>query len=374
MDLWATSLVAAGVPEGKVFSHIALSPQIQSGSSAGSYLQSIHFTPPSIAYGAHRLAGYSTYPGTAQPQQIDAQYVAHGYQPWASMEGTALDPGQAKDGTMGESMEFYLGNLFNHGAVLVNIFGWGLGEANNAFQLTAENQTSLAAYRKFLSGAQLMDGPVSLQEKIALIQAKVSAWVQAHPDQQSTMTTLLQQLTQYVQTGDMTNANKTANTILQKIGALSSSTTTTTTNTTTTNTNTNTTSNTNTNTTTNTDTTINTYTVTTTSSSCNFNGKSVAGGSSVTAYQTSSAPYGSTCISQQRTCSNGVLSGSYPFASCTVAGPASCKFGSWTILNGQSVAAYLNAVEGDTCHEQLRTCTNGTLSGTYINASCSVVN
>ena len=46
-------------------------------------------------------------------------------------------------------------------------------------------------------------------------------------------------------------------------------------------------------------------------------------GSSVTAYQTSSVPYGNTCasVSQTRTCTNGSLSGSYGYDSCSVDPP-----------------------------------------------------
>jgi Bacterial Ig domain len=52
--------------------------------------------------------------------------------------------------------------------------------------------------------------------------------------------------------------------------------------------------------------------------SCTFNGQTVASGASVTAYQSSSVPAGSSCTSQTRTCSNGTLSGSYTYSSCTV--------------------------------------------------------
>ena len=58
------------------------------------------------------------------------------------------------------SMEGYLGNLFNHGAVMVNIFGWGLGDKNYPFRRIAESPDALAAYRKFLSGGQLSEAAV----------------------------------------------------------------------------------------------------------------------------------------------------------------------------------------------------------------------
>jgi hypothetical protein len=54
--------------------------------------------------------------------------------------------------------------------------------------------------------------------------------------------------------------------------------------------------------------------------SCTFNAKTIVSGSSVTAYLASSVPSGQTCKSQARTCSNGALSGTYAYASCSVQG------------------------------------------------------
>jgi len=55
-----------------------------------------------------------------------------------------------------------------------------------------------------------------------------------------------------------------------------------------------------------------------TQQSCTFNGQTIAGGLSVAAYQASSVAAGQTCVSQPRMCENGSLSGSYQYASCTV--------------------------------------------------------
>lgn len=55
-----------------------------------------------------------------------------------------------------------------------------------------------------------------------------------------------------------------------------------------------------------------------TAKSCTFGGTTVAHGASVTAYQASSVASGQTCQSQTRTCSNGTLSGTYANASCSV--------------------------------------------------------
>jgi|GEM_PF-3063623 len=107
---------------------------------------------------------------------------------------------------------------------------------------------------------------------------------------------------------------------------------------------------------------------------CLFNGKTVAHGDTVVGFQTSSVEFGKTCASEARRCNNGSLSGSYTFASCSVGAPKSCLFNDRTIAHGESVMAYLaSSVEyGKTCSGQSRMCNNGELSGTYQFAACSV--
>jgi hypothetical protein len=77
-----------------------------------------------------------------------------------------------------------------------------------------------------------------------------------------------------------------------------------------------------------------------------------------------------------RTCNNGALSGTNPFASCSVNAPTSCLFNNQTVPHGGQVQAYLysNVTSGgvQTCDSQTRTCNNGNLSGSYNFASCSV--
>jgi len=71
-------------------------------------------------------------------------------------------------------------------------------------------------------------------------------------------------------------------------------------------------------TTTSTTTTLST-TTTTSVSRCNLPwGGTIANGQSVTAYQAASVPNGQTCVSQSRVCSNGNLSGTYQNQTCTV--------------------------------------------------------
>ena len=107
--------------------------------------------------------------------------------------------------------------------------------------------------------------------------------------------------------------------------------------------------------------------------SCTFNGQTVLSGASVTAYLASNVPYGTTCSSQSRTCANGSLSGTYTYASCTVAPPVNCTFNGQTVVSGSSVTAYKTATLNNkgVCESQTRTCTNGSLSGSYKYSSCN---
>ena len=109
--------------------------------------------------------------------------------------------------------------------------------------------------------------------------------------------------------------------------------------------------------------------------SCLFNGQTIANGSSVTAFASSTVNCGSLCKSESRTCSNGILSGSNNFSGCAVGSPKSCLFNGQTIASGQTVTGYLSASvsNGQQCSSEVKTCANGVLSGTYTNASCIVI-
>lgn len=111
-----------------------------------------------------------------------------------------------------------------------------------------------------------------------------------------------------------------------------------------------------------------------TPASCLFNGQTIPHAGTVKAYQTSSVSYGSTCAEQNRVCSNGTLSGSYTFASCTPGAPKSCLLAGQTIAHGQTVVAYqsTSAPFGQTCSSESRTCQDGVLSGSYSSNTCTV--
>jgi hypothetical protein len=54
--------------------------------------------------------------------------------------------------------------------------------------------------------------------------------------------------------------------------------------------------------------------------SCSFNNGYVANGASVTAYQAATVIDGNTCVSETRSCINGVLNGTYTHSECTIGG------------------------------------------------------
>ena len=58
--------------------------------------------------------------------------------------------------------------------------------------------------------------------------------------------------------------------------------------------------------------------ITTTNKKCSLNGKDIAHNTNIISYLTNSVPYGQTCTSQTRVCTNGTLSGSYTYDTCSI--------------------------------------------------------
>lgn len=108
--------------------------------------------------------------------------------------------------------------------------------------------------------------------------------------------------------------------------------------------------------------------------SCLFDGRTLAHGETVAAFPVSSVGFGQTCTPETRSCFNGVLSGTNPFASCTVNQPASCSFDGRTLLSGESVTAFLSSsvAFGSVCQSEARSCLNGQLSGSFTSSTCQV--
>lgn len=113
---------------------------------------------------------------------------------------------------------------------------------------------------------------------------------------------------------------------------------------------------------------------TTNKKSCTFNGATIPDSDSVIAYQKDSVGYGTTCTQELRKCNDGVLSGSFTNATCQVSGLKSCTFNGNTVAHNGIVKAFLHSSVSysQSCSSQNRVCNNGVLSGSYTHASCNV--
>jgi len=228
---WAQSLVNAGIPKDKIYSHIAfiseslfrLTRRVNPGQMSASYLEAIHATPPSVAFTPFNYPGFSTYPQPGHLDQLRDELARQGNPPWASCEGTPMPPELAEQGGQGRNMEGYLGNLFNHGARVVNIFGWGVGDKDNSFRKVAEADASVVAYRKFLKGEALNEDPMpapeipsaALPEKMRIIQQRLPAYVDKNGP--ARISSLMQRLDELMKQKKFEEAEKTADEVLQII-------------------------------------------------------------------------------------------------------------------------------------------------------------
>ena len=107
---------------------------------------------------------------------------------------------------------------------------------------------------------------------------------------------------------------------------------------------------------------------------CLFNGNELADGQTVETFLSSSVPFGGSCSAEMRTCKDGSLSGTYSFATCGVDVPLACLFNGQTIKHGDTIAAFTNSTVpfGKSCAPEMRVCDNGSLSGQASFASCEV--
>jgi hypothetical protein len=200
IELWANSLHAAGVPREKIFCHIAFTSQgLRTPDARASFATKVEFGVAEVAFSSAYCPGFSTYPEGATYKEIYTALAQHGSPTWISGEGVNVSP----SGMPGEAnMETYLGRMFNHGAVMVNIFSWGIGgEANrdNFFRKATENPEALAAYAKLLKHATMVETASSgfsaalLQEKMHRIQKEFPGWIQKS-GQQAKAAPLMQKL------------------------------------------------------------------------------------------------------------------------------------------------------------------------------------
>ena len=220
MELWANSLHAGGVPREKIFCHIAFTDQgLRKADAKESYAVKVDFALPEVAFSSAYRPGFSTYPEGATFQAIYAVLAKHGSPGWISAEGTNVSPTSMP----GEpTMETYLGRMFNHGAVMVNVFSWGIGgEAmrDNFFRRATENPEALAAYATFLRHTALVEtaptgfSSEAFQDKMRRIQKELPDWVQGSGKQAQAMP-LTEKLQAFIKNKHWQEADKVADELL----------------------------------------------------------------------------------------------------------------------------------------------------------------
>jgi len=112
--------------------------------------------------------------------------------------------------------------MFNHGAILANVFSWGVGgEAmrDNFFRRATENPEALAANAKFLRGETLVETaatgfrPLRSSRRRAGFRTRLPAWAQKSGQQAQAMP-LVQKLSALVKEERFEEADKVADAVL----------------------------------------------------------------------------------------------------------------------------------------------------------------
>ncbi len=224
IQMWAYELAKTGLPQEKLYSHIAFTSQGFRDTAFRSFPEQVGFATPSVVFANSSIPGFSTYPMADTIEQIRAETIKRGQNTWISAEGTNVVP----NGMRGEpNMETYLAKMFNHGARLVNIFSWGMGgeaEKNNFFRRATEGDEAITAYRKFLNAYPLAEKAHSpaefsvkkLQGKVRAIQSEVPPWVHK-TGRVNDVKVLMDQLDAALKAGQPEAADKKADEVLNLI-------------------------------------------------------------------------------------------------------------------------------------------------------------
>jgi hypothetical protein len=194
-----------------------LLPRIEPGQE--SYAVKVNFAPPEVAFSPAYRPGFSTYPEGATFKEIYGALAKHGAPGWISAEGVNVSPTSMPGEPM---METYLGRMFNHGAVLANVFSWGIGGEpmrDNFFRRATENPEALAAYAKFLRHATLVEAAPTgfsseaFRAKMQRIPKELPGWVQKSGKQAQAMP-LVQKLEAFLKGRKWLEADKVADELL----------------------------------------------------------------------------------------------------------------------------------------------------------------
>jgi hypothetical protein len=222
-------LHAAGLEEEKIYSHSAFLSRrgFEIRKERGelppglTYSSASHFSTAASAFGAGHRPGFSLYPAPGALQEVKAELSARGNPAWALAEGAAIDPAKAESGKPGVSPESYLAAFFSNGAVLVNLFGWGVGPPENPFRKAAESPEALAAYRRWLRGEALQEGRDAFPEipsaaffaKVKRLQAVTPERMRQEP---ARFAPIMKEFEYAVKAEDYSAAEKLADTLLAK--------------------------------------------------------------------------------------------------------------------------------------------------------------
>ncbi|MGE3683934.1 MAG: hypothetical protein AB7G93_19615 [Bdellovibrionales bacterium] len=220
ITLWTRSLSEAGIIKNKIFTHIAYNAAVSAEEA------SAQNAPPSVAFTEYSNPGFSLY-GNSYPSNFKKVLTDHGSPRWGISEGTAVGLANIFTGgtTSTSPMESYLAGAFNNGAVYVNIFG--LNTQNPEFDEFAKASSSVEAkeaYRKFLEGKQLVEGPMTtlaerLQTALKNLQDAVSR-AQAEGQDISSVSGAMKELEDLLKANDTEAAIAKAKEILELIEAL----------------------------------------------------------------------------------------------------------------------------------------------------------
>ncbi len=234
--LWTRSLAAGGIPKIAIYTHIAAPtgapPPFISARKVLRFAYK-HSSAKVTAFNPYSFPGFTVH-GADSFTELHKILAAHPSTPWGISEGSNVNLANSFSGGPAASsltMEQYLGRAFNHGAVFVNLFGWNTADTGDQFAKAATATEAIAAYKKFLSGGKLEEGnttknafssasaPVSVNlfSKVQKIQNNLPNWLSQHPDQQSTIESLVPKLDSYMKAGNATEAGKIADEILSII-------------------------------------------------------------------------------------------------------------------------------------------------------------
>jgi len=155
--LWDKSLQAAGIPRERIYTHIAF-PGLHHPPNITNVIRDFNKDAPSdiVTFNQYSYPGFSIYNRNILTDLYQV-LALHPDAPWGISEGNDIESDMSNPSryTPVTTMEQYLAMAFNHGAIYVDLFGWG--DNDSPFARTITSTSSVKAYQKFLEGKQLQE-------------------------------------------------------------------------------------------------------------------------------------------------------------------------------------------------------------------------